>query len=137
MNDLLGKIHFFFSFIFINCVFMPMFIQGFAGVSRRLYDPTQYAHAQSTQPLNVFIGYSVWLLALAQIPFIINFFWSIFCGKKTDKNPWQATTLEWTAPSPPPHGNFDHPPKVYRGPYDYGVADGKNDFTAQNVPGVS
>ena len=135
MNELLGKIHFFFSFVFINGVFMPMFFQGLAGVSRRLYDPMQYAHAQPTQPLNVFISISAWLLGLAQIPFIINFFWSLFAGKKTDDNPWQATTLEWTAPSPPPHGNFTAPPSVYRGPYEYSVPNQPADFLPQNMKG--
>ena len=135
MNELLGKIHFFFSFIFMNGVFMPMFLQGMAGVSRRLYDPTQYAHAQPTQPLNVFIGASAWLLGLAQIPFIINFFWSIFVGKKTEENPWQATTLEWSAPTPPPHGNFLTPPVVHRGPYEYSVPNQKVDFLPQDQKG--
>ncbi len=133
MSEALGKIHFLFSFIFINGVFMPMFIMGLAGVSRRLYDPIQYAHAQPTQPLNVFISISAWLLAIAQIPFIINFFKSIFCGQKVDSNPWHATTLEWTAPSPPPHGNFTHAPQVYRGPYEYSVPGQRNDFWPQDL----
>jgi cytochrome c oxidase subunit 1 len=131
MNEILGKMHFFFSFIFINGVFMPMFFQGLAGVSRRLWDPTQYAHGLSTQPLNVFISFSAWGLALAQIPFILNFFGSIFAGKKVDQNPWEATTLEWTAPTPPPHGNFTTPPVVYRGPYEYSVPGQKKDFWPQ------
>ena len=133
MSEFLGKLHFFFSFIFINGVFMPMFILGLAGVSRRLWDQTQYAHAVPTQPLNVYISMSAWLLALAQIPFIINFFTSIFFGKKVDNNPWQATTLEWAAPSPPPHGNFEHAPVVYRGPYEYSVPGQKNDFWPQHM----
>jgi cytochrome c oxidase subunit 1 len=137
MNEMLGKIHFFFSFLFINGIFMPMFIQGLAGVSRRLYDPTQYAHAQSTQGLNIFISSSAWLLGLAQIPFIINFFWSIFAGKKTQENPWQATTLEWAASSPPPHGNFTTPPVVYRGPYEYSVPGQKEDFMPQHIAPAS
>jgi cytochrome c oxidase subunit 1 len=78
----------------------------------------QYAHAQPTQPLNVLISVCAWLLALAQIPFILNFFGSIFWGKKVDDNLWKAATLEWTAPSPPPHGNFLHPPVVHGGPYE-------------------
>ena len=133
MNDFLGKLHFWPSFIFINGVFMPMFLMGLAGVSRRLYDPTQYAHALPTQPLNVLISISAWCLGLAQIPFIINFFWSIFAGKKADQNPWEATTLEWTAPSPPPHGNFEKLPVVYRGPYEYSVPGHKKDFWPQSM----
>ena len=135
MSEILGKIHFFFSFIFINGVFMPMFIQGLAGVSRRLYDPTQYAHALPTQPLNIVMSVSAWLLGLAQIPFIFNFFGSLFFGKKTGDNPWKATTLEWATPTPPPHGNFATPPVVYRGPYEYSVPGQKNDFWPQHMSG--
>jgi cytochrome c oxidase subunit I len=137
MSELLGKIHFFFSFIFINGVFMPMFILGLAGVSRRLYDQTQYAHALPTQPLNIFISICAWGLGLAQIPFIWNFFSSLFFGKKAEDNPWEATTLEWATPTPPPHGNFLHEPVVYRGPYEYSVPGEKQDFTPQHIPGGS
>ena len=126
MSEFLGKLHFWPSLLFINGVFMPMFFQGLAGVSRRLYDPTQYAHALPTQPLNVFISISAWLLALSQIPFVLNFVGSLFFGKKVDRNPWQATTLEWSAPSPPPHGNFEELPVVNRGPYESSVPEGNS-----------
>jgi len=122
MSETLGKIHFFLSFIFINGVFMPMFIEGLAGVSRRLYDGgLGYSHAQPVLHWNSFMSYSAWLLFVAQLPFIFNFFWSMKKGKAVDSNPWQATTLEWAAaPSPPvAHGNFPHPPVVVRGPYEY------------------
>ncbi|MER3523153.1 MAG: cytochrome c oxidase subunit I [Ignavibacteria bacterium] len=135
MNDLLGKIHFWGSFIFLNGVFMPMFIQGLAGVSRRLYDGgAQYAHAQEVLHWNEFISVSAWLLGLAQIPFIINFFWSIKKGKKVEENVWQATTLEWSATTSPPlaHGNFVQIPEVYRGPYEYSVPGAQRDFLPQN-----
>ncbi len=133
MSEFLGKLHFWPSLVFINCVFMPMFLMGLAGVSRRLWDPTQYAHAQAVQPLNVFISFSAWFLGLAQIPFILNFFGSLLWGKKVDRNPWEATTLEWSALSPPPHGNFNHPPVVYRGPYEYSVPGQKHDFWPQDM----
>jgi cytochrome c oxidase subunit 1 len=133
MNETLGKLHFWPSLIFINGVFMPMFFMGLAGVSRRLFDPTQYAHAQPTQVLNVVASASAWLLGLAQIPFIINFFGSIFFGKKVDNNPWRSTTLEWTAPSPPGHGNFPVPPVVYRGAYEYNTPGHKEDFWPQSM----
>ncbi|MBI3314219.1 MAG: cbb3-type cytochrome c oxidase subunit I [Candidatus Omnitrophica bacterium] len=135
MSELLGKLHFWPSLLFINGVFIPMFIMGMAGVSRRLYDPTQYAHAIPTQPLNVFMSISAWCLGLAQIPFILNFFGSLFFGKKVDDNPWQATTLEWATPTPPPHGNFEKIPVVYRGPYEYSVPGQKHDFWPQNMEG--
>ena len=120
MNDLLGKIHFWGSFVCINVVFMPMFIQGLGGMNRRMYDGgMQYAHNQSLLKWNLVIGFAAWGLGLFQIPFIINFFWSIWMGKKVENdNPWQATTLEWAAPSPPGHGNFadraDRVPRAVR-----------------------
>jgi cytochrome c oxidase subunit 1 len=70
-------------------------------------------------------------MALFQIPFIFNFFWSLRKGEKTDANPWQATTIEWAAPSPPPHGNFSAPPEAYRGPYEYSVPGAARDFVPQ------
>ena len=135
MNDLLGKIHFWGTFMAMNGVFMPMFIQGLAGVNRRLYDGgLQYAHAQDVLQWNVFMSYSAWILGLFQIVFIINFFWSMKRGQKVSNNPWDATTLEWTAPSPPPHGNFTTPPQAFRGPYEYSVPGDASDFTMQGAP---
>ena len=133
MNDLLGKIHFWGTFICMNGVFWPMLIQGLAGVNRRLYDGgAEYAHAQEVLQWNAFMSYSAWALGLFQIFFIINFFWSIKKGQKVSDNPWDATTLEWTAPSPPPHGNFATPPRAFRGPYEYSVPGDPTDFTMQS-----
>jgi cytochrome c oxidase subunit 1 len=82
---------------------------------------------------NQYISIAAWCLGLAQIPFIFNFFWSIKNGKKiTSDNPWDATTLEWQTPTPPPHGNFDKVPVVHRGPYEYSVPGRSRDFTPQN-----
>ncbi|MGE0704802.1 MAG: cbb3-type cytochrome c oxidase subunit I, partial [Vicinamibacterales bacterium] len=135
MNELLGKIHFFGSFICINIVFMPMFIQGLGGMNRRMYDGgAQYAHNAELLHWNVVIGMAAWTLALFQLPFIYNFFSSIMWGKPADRNPWQATTLEWTAPSPPGHGNFDVPPVVYRAAYEYSVPGAHKDFLMQTDP---
>ena len=122
MNDLLGKIHFWGSFICINLVFMPMFIQGLGGMNRRMYDGgMQYAHNAGLLKWNIVIGFAAWGLGLFQLPFIFNFFSSIKWGAVVDRNPWEATTLEWSAPSPPGHGNFVTEPVVYRGPYEYSV----------------
>jgi cytochrome c oxidase subunit I len=138
MNQKWGRIHFWTSLVFINGVFAPMFIQGLAGVSRRLYDGgAQYAHAQPVLHTNVFISISAWLLLVAQVPFIINFFWSIWKGQKVGANVWDATTLEWAATSSPPlaHGNFETLPVVYRGPYEYSVPGYTTaDFLPQHVP---
>ena len=133
MNAALGKLHFYLSFLFINIVFAPMFWQGMAGISRRLYDQTGYAHGEAIQGLAVMSSWGAWLLGIAQIPFIINFVGSIFVGKKVSDNPWNATTLEWSIPSPPPHGNFATPPVVYRGPYEYSVPGMAKDFSPQHV----
>jgi cytochrome c oxidase subunit 1 len=135
MNELLGKIHFWGSFVCINIVFMPMFIQGLGGMNRRLYDGgMQYAHNKELLYYNIVIGMAAWTLALFQIPFIVNFFSSIWWGKKVAENPWESTTLEWSAPSPPGHGNFLTEPVVYRGPYEYSVPGTAKDFTPQFEP---
>ena len=135
MNDLLGQIHFWGSFVCINVVFMPMFIQGLGGMNRRMYDGgMQYAHNAGLLQWNVVIGFAAWGLGLFQLPFIFNFFSSIKWGALVDKNPWEATTLEWSAPSPPGHGNFLVEPIVYRGPYEYSVPGSAKDFTPQFEP---
>ena len=136
MNELLGKIHFWPSLLFMNGIFMPMFIQGLAGVSRRLWDGgLEYAHAAGVLHWNEFMSISAWLLGLAQIPFIFNVFYSLRSGEKVDNNPWQATTLEWQAPSPPlPHVNFEKLPEVHRGPYEYSVPGRNRDYTPQTEP---
>lgn len=133
LNEFLGKLHFWPSLIFMNGIFMPMFIQGLAGVNRRLYDGgLQYAHNEPVLHWNQFMTISAFLLGLAQLPFLINFIMTL-CKKKKEEsiNPWDATTLEWAAPSPPPHGNFEVIPEAYRGPYEYSVPGAKKDFTPQ------
>ena len=84
--------------------------------------------------MSVLIGFAAWGLGLFQLPFIINFFTSLKWGTAVDKNPWEATTLEWSAPSPPGHGNFLTEPVVYRGPYEYSVPGSPKDFTPQFEP---
>ncbi len=133
LGESLGKLHFWPSLIFMNGIFMPMFIQGLAGVSRRMYDGGQlYAHAQSVLEWNEFMTISAFCLGAAQIPFLINIFISMFHGEKVDRNPWESTTIEWSAPSPPvPHANFEGPLEVYRDPYEYSVPDADKDFLPQ------
>jgi cytochrome c oxidase subunit I len=135
MNELLGMLHFWPSLIFINLVFMPMFIEGLAGMNRRGYDGgLQYQYNAPVLHWNVVQGYAAWGLGLSQIFFIVNFFMSIKWGKAVDRNPWEATTLEWSAPSPPGHGNFVTEPIVYRGPYEYSVPGAVKDFSPQFEP---
>jgi cytochrome c oxidase subunit 1 len=146
MNEFWGKVHFVSSFVLMNLIFFPMFAQGIAGMSRRMSDGGA-AYATTTDPetlgrlsdailgANIGISHAAFLLGLAQVPFIINFFHSIFRGEKvTSDNPWQATTLDWQTPTPPPHGNFTELPHVHRGPYDYSVPGAKDGFAAQNQP---
>ena len=132
MDDTLGKWHFWTSLICMNGVFFPMFIQGLAGQDRRYYDPMAALHSVPTQPLHVVSSAFAGLLFLSQIPFIYNFFRSISHGEKVGDNPWQATTLDWACPSPPPHGNFTKPIRVYHGPYEYSLAGQKTDWAPQN-----
>ena len=146
MNEFWGRVHFWLSLIFMNLIFQPMFAQGMAGMLRRMADGgVNYSQAKmegaigglSAGMLNLHT-YILWAavgLALAQIPFIINLFWSIKNGQPAaSDNPWEATTLEWQTPTPPPHGNFRKPPRVYRGPYEYSVPGHTRDFTPQNEP---
>ncbi len=133
MNEVLGQLHFWPSLICMNLIFFPMLIQGLAGMNRRMYDGgASYAHNNPVLYLNVVISTAAFVMGAAQIFFIINVFWSMFKGKKVaNDNPWDATTLEWAAPSPPGHGNFVHPPEVFRGPYEYSVPGAKKDFSPQ------
>jgi cytochrome c oxidase subunit 1 len=136
MNETLGKAHFWITFIGTYCVFFPMHIIGVGGQMRRIYDPTQYGFLVPQQPVNVFITISAFILGAAQLIFLFNFFYSIFLGRATsERNPWHATTLEWTAPSPPGHGNFGEAlPTVHRWPFDFSVPGEKQDFVPQDVP---
>ena len=132
MSEKLGKIHFVLTYIFFNATFFPMHILGIGGHMRRIYNPMQYEFIQPMQDINVFITTSALILGLSQIFFVANFFWSLFGGKKADKNPWKANSLEWSADSPPPHGNFDAIPVVYRGPYEYSSPEVEEDYLPQD-----
>ncbi|NIO10545.1 MAG: cytochrome c oxidase subunit I [Deltaproteobacteria bacterium] len=132
MNETWGKVHFFLTFIFFNAAFFPMHFLGVGGHMRRIYNPLQYEFLAGMQHWNVFITMSAFILVAAQFIFVINFFWSLFAGKRIEENPWEANTLEWAAPSPPPHGNFLSAPEVYRGPYEYSSPEVREDYLPQN-----
>jgi len=136
MSDVLGHLHFWPTLLCMNGIFFPMLLQGFHGVSRRLYDGgLTYAHAQDVLILNKIMSHSAFLLAAVQFVFIANLAWSAFFGKRVARNPWDATTLEWNAPSPPlSSGNFETAPAVYRGPYEYSVPGAVRDFSPQAQP---
>jgi cytochrome c oxidase subunit 1 len=135
MNETLGKAHFVLTYIFFNLTFFPMHFLGVGGHMRRIYNPTQYEFLRDFQGMNVFITVSALILGLSQIPFVVNFVWSLFAGKQAEENPWRANTLEWAAASPPPHGNWgETAPTVYRGPYEYSSPESREDFLPQHLP---
>ena len=134
MNEFWGKIHFVLSFMFFNLTFFPMHNLGLNGMPRRIADPGLYDFLKSQQPLQIFVSLSAFGLGLSTLIFFVNFFYSMFKGPKAPRNPWNSTTLEWTVPSPPGHGNFEVTPTVYNGPYEYSVPGMDQDFLPQNQP---
>ena len=134
MNDVLGHLHFWPTLISMNFVFFPMLIQGLMGLNRRMYDGgATYQFAHGVLYWNVVISWAAWTMAVAQLPFIFNFFYSIFNGEKVNSdNPWHATTLEWATPTPPGHGNFTKPITVYRDPYSYSLEGAPKDYSPQD-----
>jgi cytochrome c oxidase subunit 1 len=133
MNERLGQLHFWLTFLTFNAVFLPMFALGFGGHMRRIADPTTYAFLQPLMPLHRAATWATIALLLSQLPFLVNFVASLWRGPIAGANPWHAATLEWSAPSPPPHGNFAVLPTVYRGPYEYSVPDAPDDVLPQDA----
>jgi cytochrome c oxidase subunit I len=136
LNETLGKIHFWGTVIPFNVIFIPLFITGIAGDQRRIYNYAQFAEQSRPylQHLRTTSTIALLVMLAFQLVFIFNFVWSLRNGKTAGANPWRSNTLEWTAPSPPPHGNFAEMPTVYRGPYEYGLPGRGDDFLPQNVP---
>lgn len=136
MNEKLGYIHFWLTFIGIYCVFFPMHYTGIAGFPRRYYAFTSYDFTKNIfADLNSFISIAAIVTFSAQFIFLFNFVYSLFRGKRSPQNPWNSNTLEWTAPIHPQHGNWPGAiPAVYRWPYDYSKPGAKDDFIPQNVP---
>jgi cytochrome c oxidase subunit 1 len=132
MNETTNKIHAALTFVTLQAVFFPMHLLGVGGMMRRIYNPLQYDFLQHLQPINVLVTWSAILLGFAQILFVANFVWSLFAGKESGRNPWNANTLEWTALSPPPHGNFEAIPVVCRGPYEYSSPTMTQDYLPQD-----
>jgi cytochrome c oxidase subunit 1 len=135
MNAPLGKVHFWLTFIGTNCVFFPMHSLGVVGHLRRIYNPAQYDFLEPVLGMNAFISVAAFILGAAQLIFIFNFVFSIWRGPKAPVNPWNATTLEWTLPSPPGHGNFPGDlPVVNRWAFEYGAPGEAEDFVMQTDP---
>jgi len=136
MNETLGKIHFWGTLIGAYAVFWPMHYLGMAGVPRRYYRFDNFEAFKDFTELNQFITIAAIVVFAVQILFVINFFYSIWYGRKlTTKNPYGANTLEWTTPVEHLHGNWPGPlPVVYRWPYDYSKPGKEEDFIPQTVP---
>lgn len=135
MDDRLGYLHFWLTFIGAYLVFFPMHFMGLDGVPRRYYAFTEFESMKRWLTVNVFITWSAIMAGIAQLAFLFNFVYSIFWGKKTVQNPWNANTLEWTAPIEHVHGNWiGEIPTVYRWPYDYSKPGADQDFIPQTVP---
>jgi len=135
MDEKLGYLHFWITFICAYLVFFPMHFLGLDGVPRRYYSMTDFPQFNKWLAVNTFITWSAILAALAQVAFLYNFFSSMFFGKKATQNPWQANTLEWTAPVEHYHGNWlGEIPTVYRWPYDYSKPGHDEDYIMQTVP---
>ncbi|MCC6849884.1 MAG: cbb3-type cytochrome c oxidase subunit I [Deltaproteobacteria bacterium] len=136
LNETLGQWHFWGTIVSFNAIFIPLFLTGAAGQHRRIYSYESFPQL-STPWLNqlaVLATVALIVLLIFQVIFLANFFWSMRRGEPVGANPWNANTLEWSAPSPPPHGNFATMPTVYRGPYEYGVPDRELDYWPQHVP---
>ncbi len=135
MSPLLGKIHFWLSFILINALFSTMMYVGLHGHMRRIADASAYTFLKPMQPLNIAMGWMALGLVLTQLVFFYNFISSLFLGKKSPPNPWESVTLAWQTSSPPPEHNFETAPMVYGGPHAYGMDHPQGrDFYAQSEP---
>jgi cytochrome c oxidase subunit 1 len=138
MSESLGRIHFWITLVGAYAIFMPMHYLGLAGQPRRYSQFTELNYLQPLIPLNKFITYAAIITVAAQLIFLFNLFWSMFKGVKASDNPWEATTLEWTTATPPPHDNFGGvTPVVYNGPYEYSVPGAPRDFTMQTDPATA
>jgi cytochrome c oxidase subunit 1 len=134
LSERLGKLHFWLTLAAFYAIFFGMHFLGIGGMPRRYYAFTKFSFLEPFQGLNLLISLSAFLLGAAQLVFLFNFLWSWLKGPKAERNPWHATTLEWTAASPPPHGNWGEvAPTVHRWPYDYNVPHAPADYTPQTV----
>jgi cytochrome c oxidase subunit 1 len=138
LNESLGKLHFWLTVISFNMIFLPLFVLGTAGQHRRIYDYQNFPELSLPwmQDFRVIATVSLLVMLGAQLIFFYNVITSWRSGPKAGKNPWNSNTFEWTAESPPPHGNWPEGlPTCYRGPYEYSHPDREgSDFWPQNEP---
>jgi cytochrome c oxidase subunit 1 len=137
LNETLGMVHFWVTFLGTYAIFFPMHYLGLIGVPRRYYEmgATNFI-PPSAATLNIFITVAALVVGAVQFLFLFNLIWSLFKGKDAGGNPWRANTLEWQTPqTPPAHGNWGKElPVVYRWAYDYSVPGAEQDFIPQNQP---
>jgi len=134
MNEKLGSVHFWVTFACVYAVFIPMHFMGLDGVPRRYYDATVFHQFNQWVEVDKFISVAAFIGLGIQLVFLYNFFNSIFHGRKSTRNPWQANTLEWTTPVHGIHGNWPGEiPHVYRWPYDYSRPDIELDYLPQTM----
>jgi cytochrome c oxidase subunit I len=135
MDERLGSIHFWFTFVGVYLVFFPMHYIGIAGFPRRYYTWTNFDTFNGFFDLNMLVSVAAILTLAAQFIFLFNFFYSMFRGRLAPANPWFSNTLEWTTPRNPGHGNWvGEIPSVYRWPYDYSKPGAKDDYIPQHIP---
>jgi len=137
LNDTMGRIHFWCTFLGTYAIYLPMHYLGILGVPRRYYAlGDTYFIPDSVHTMNEAISTAAFFVAAVQLLFLFNLIWSLRNGKESGGNPWRATTLEWFTPDTPPrHGNWGAElPVVYRWAYEYGVPGLKDDFVPQNQP---
>jgi cytochrome c oxidase subunit 1 len=133
LNEGIGKVHFWLTFIGVYCIFMPMHFLGLVGRPRRYADLSGVNFLAPLHPVEFFISIAAFITIGAQFIFLFNFFYSLKWGKKAEENPWRGTTLEWTIPSPPPFDNFaGRHVEVYRGAYEFSVPGAAQDFIPQD-----
>ena len=138
MDERLGRWHFWLTAVPMILIFVLMHMQGLGGMLRRTFDPSLYDYNQRNSALRLPITLLAFLLFSGQAIFLWNFGKSLFRGAPAPANPWEATTLEWQLPSPPPHGNFgDVLPVVHRFAYEYSPGEGQADFLPQTVEKTS
>jgi cytochrome c oxidase subunit 1 len=137
LDERLGKLHFWVTFIGAYSIFLPLHYLGFLGVPRRYFEMGETSFIpESAATLNAFVTVVALIVGFTQLVFLFNLIWSAFKGRLAERNPWQATTLEWQTPDMPPrHGNWGATlPVVYRWAYAYSVPGAEQDFLPQNLP---
>ena len=135
MSEPLGKLHFWLTFIGVYLIFIPMHSMGLVGMPRRYAQFTEYQFLNKTGPLVMLVSVAAIITVSSQALFFFNIFWSMFKGRKAGANAWEATSLEWTTATPPPHDNFAGVlPTVHRGPYEFSVPGAPKDYLMQTEP---